>query len=70
MRKKWRRVILALLLIVLRVVGPKIQLDVALVSSSSGKVVVIDPGHGGIDPGTRSKAGALEKDIVLQIAQK
>lgn len=70
MRKKWSRVILALLLIVLRVVGPKIQLDVALVSSSSGKVVVIDPGHGGIDPGTRSKAGALEKDIVLQIAQK
>jgi N-acetylmuramoyl-L-alanine amidase len=32
-------------------------------------VVVIDPGHGGIDPGTRSRSGTLEKDIVLAFAK-
>jgi len=32
-------------------------------------VVVIDPGHGGHDPGTRGKK-ALEKDVALKIALK
>jgi N-acetylmuramoyl-L-alanine amidase len=30
--------------------------------------VVIDPGHGGGDPGVRSAAGLVEKDLVLAIA--
>jgi N-acetylmuramoyl-L-alanine amidase len=29
-------------------------------------VVVLDPGHGGIDPGTRAPSGELEKDLVLE----
>src|ERR1051325_6911643 len=29
------------------------------------KVVVIDPGHGGIDPGTNGINGMIEKDLVL-----
>ncbi len=33
-------------------------------------VIVIDPGHGGEDPGKVGVNGALEKDINLQIAQK
>ncbi len=33
-------------------------------------VVVIDPGHGGKDPGAISKRGTKEKDIVLSIARK
>ena len=33
-------------------------------------VVVIDPGHGGKDPGAVSKRGTKEKDIVLSIAKK
>ncbi|KMK74919.1 N-acetylmuramoyl-L-alanine amidase CwlD [Alkalihalobacillus pseudalcaliphilus] len=33
----------------------------------SGKVIVVDPGHGGIDGGATSKDGALEKDISLEI---
>jgi N-acetylmuramoyl-L-alanine amidase len=31
-------------------------------------MVMIDPGHGGYDPGTQSTAGAMEKDLALQIA--
>jgi len=33
-------------------------------------VVVIDPGHGGIDPGANSSNGVFEKDLVLSFAQK
>ena len=31
-------------------------------------LVILDPGHGGIDPGTRAPSGELEKDIVLEFA--
>jgi N-acetylmuramoyl-L-alanine amidase len=33
-------------------------------------VVVIDPGHGGIDPGAISKSGVREKDVVLAFAKE
>ena len=33
-------------------------------------VIVIDPGHGGIDPGARGKKGVLEKNVVLGIAKE
>jgi N-acetylmuramoyl-L-alanine amidase len=33
-------------------------------------LVTIDPGHGGYDPGTQSAAGAMEKDLALQIATR
>ncbi len=32
-------------------------------------VVALDPGHGGTDPGATGPTGALEKDVVLAIAQ-
>lgn len=32
--------------------------------------VVIDPGHGGHDQGTRSKNGLLEKDLVLDVSKR
>jgi N-acetylmuramoyl-L-alanine amidase len=32
--------------------------------------IVLDPGHGGHDQGTHSKSGLLEKDLVLDIAQR
>ena len=31
---------------------------------------MVDPGHGGHDPGTRSEDGLLEKDLALQIARR
>jgi N-acetylmuramoyl-L-alanine amidase len=33
-------------------------------------VIVIDPGHGGIDPGAVAVDGALEKDLVLEMARE
>jgi N-acetylmuramoyl-L-alanine amidase len=33
-------------------------------------LVVIDPGHGGIDPGAQGKNGTSEKDIVLLVAKE
>lgn len=35
-----------------------------------GEVIVIDPGHGGYDPGASGSLGKPEKDINLQIALK
>jgi N-acetylmuramoyl-L-alanine amidase len=34
------------------------------------ETIVIDPGHGGKDPGAIGRKGAMEKDIVLDIAKK
>ena len=33
-------------------------------------IVMIDPGHGGIDPGTKGHNGLLEKDLTLDIARR
>ena len=39
--------------------------------SHAGKpIVVIDPGHGGVDPGATSLSGAYEKNIVLALARE
>ncbi len=34
------------------------------------KIVVIDPGHGGEDPGAVGRRGTLEKDVVLAISRR
>lgn len=34
------------------------------------KIVVIDPGHGGIDPGTIGTEGTKEKDVTLAVAMR
>ncbi|MFZ3033979.1 MAG: N-acetylmuramoyl-L-alanine amidase [Parvibaculum sp.] len=34
------------------------------------RIVVIDPGHGGVDPGTHGKGGTLEKDVVLAFGRE
>jgi N-acetylmuramoyl-L-alanine amidase len=42
--------------------------DAVAPSADPRPVVVLDPGHGGIDNGTRAKSGELEKDLALQFA--
>jgi N-acetylmuramoyl-L-alanine amidase len=39
-------------------------------TSRVSKLVVIDPGHGGIDPGTHGSTGLQEKSIVLAVGKK
>src|SRR5690606_32858774 len=39
----------------------------ALAPFLAGKVVVVDPGHGGPDPGSVAESGLLEKDVVLAV---
>jgi len=36
----------------------------------ANRVIVIDPGHGGIDPGAVGSNGVREKDIVLQVGKR
>ena len=42
----------------------------ASIESDKSRIILIDPGHGGIDGGAQSKNGTIEKDINLQIALK
>lgn len=44
--------------------------DVAIARASTRPVIVIDPGHGGIDPGTISPNNVNEKALVLSVALK
>ncbi len=34
------------------------------------RIVVIDPGHGGVDPGTHGQSGVVEKDVVLAFGKE
>lgn len=42
----------------------------ALSAAAAKKVVVVDPGHGGFDPGAVGKSGVQEKDVNLEVARR
>ncbi|HHV61416.1 MAG TPA: hypothetical protein GXX51_02085 [Firmicutes bacterium] len=42
----------------------------SLADAVCGKVIAIDPGHGGTDPGAIGRGGLTEKDLVLDIAKR
>ncbi len=46
-----------------------ITVSVPLSDAVCGKIIIIDPGHGGEDAGARGRSGLLEKDVVLDIAR-
>jgi N-acetylmuramoyl-L-alanine amidase len=39
-------------------------------ADSPRRLVVIDAGHGGVDPGARGPAGTLEKEVTLAVARR
>lgn len=41
----------------------------AAIKKPSKPIIIIDPGHGGIDPGTIAADGTQEKDVVLEYAR-
>lgn len=41
-----------------------------LSTALAGKIIVVDPGHGGKDRGAQSKNGTLEKDINLEVSRR
>ena len=56
-------------LVALEEAGPRNQRTESLPENNSGDarpLIVIDPGHGGIDNGTKAATGELEKTIVLE----
>ncbi len=53
------------------IVAPPITTPTEPTDPRDGKrVVVIDAGHGGVDPGTHGRSGVQEKDVVLAFAQE
>jgi N-acetylmuramoyl-L-alanine amidase len=50
--------------------SPAPQPTAPMPSSDSRPLVVLDPGHGGIDTGARAPTGQMEKDIVLDFAKR
>jgi N-acetylmuramoyl-L-alanine amidase len=52
-----------------RAEGPKDSMSLARQLGLNVKRIVIDPGHGGKDPGCNSSGGVKEKNIVLGIAR-
>lgn len=65
-RKTWFLGALIILLVTLIGVG-SLKLTVVFSSDLKNKVIVIDPGHGGVDPGAKN-SGLTEKDLNLDIS--
>lgn len=64
-------ILLVLSVMILLVFSVLWQGSTAVVSHfEKSQIVMLDPGHGGYDPGATTKQGVYEKSINLQIAQK
>lgn len=79
LRISGKTLVLAVLIIGLIVVAGNITVKKAMKSSKDipgwswslgDKVIVIDAGHGGVDPGAVGYNNTLEKDITLEIAKR
>ncbi|MFZ5625935.1 MAG: N-acetylmuramoyl-L-alanine amidase CwlD [Bacillota bacterium] len=74
---RWRSLVsvLALLLIATGMglyLGEKNRQEEILVMAPllAGKMIILDPGHGGYDPGAKGKNGGVEKEITLAVSQR
>lgn len=48
---------------------PPVMTDPSMKPPNAKRVVVIDAGHGGVDPGTTGQDGTYEKNVVLAVAK-
>lgn len=62
------RKVVVLVCVLLLMIG--IPIKVYSEDKESKHIVLIDPGHGGIDGGAKSKNGTIEKDLNLDISNK
>jgi N-acetylmuramoyl-L-alanine amidase len=49
---------------------PALETPAAAAPEDRRPVIMLDPGHGGVDPGATASAGMFEKEIVFSFAQK
>ncbi len=54
--------------VVIHALAPEVTNPAAMLPGN--QLVMIDPGHGGYDPGTQSGSGILEKDVALEISRQ
>ena len=64
------RYIRALTLLCITIMLFSLPTTVFAESNQDKHIILIDPGHGGIDGGAKSKSGTIEKDINLDISLK
>lgn len=73
-KTRFRKMLLYFLFFILLLVGIKFFLNRTKIfktlARKTGEIIVIDPGHGGIDGGTSDNNGLLEKDINLDVSLK
>lgn len=50
--------------------APEVPIPKKAPRQSEKRLIMIDPGHGGVDPGAMSRSGVWEKNIVLEFAKE
>lgn len=69
-KKEWIFIFLLILVSSIYYINSNNLVTTSLYLPITDKVIVIDPGHGGVDPGAVGKLGKKEDDINLEIALK